>query len=81
MARKSGTFHTFFDADQKETKGDEKKVKLTIDGRKIMAEKGANLLEVCQENDYKIPHLCYMKGLSCEGSCRLCIVKVKGRKS
>lgn len=80
VAKQSNTYSTFFDADIEGREPKLEKVSLTIDGRKIEAKKGANLLEVCEENDIHIPHLCYRKGLSASGACRLCLVKIKDRK-
>ena len=51
---------------------------ITIDGVKINAHKGANLLEVARQNNIRIPSLCYHRKLSPTGACRLCIVKIKG---
>jgi len=53
-----------------------KKVNLTIDGCTVKAEEGAILLQVAQENGFKIPSLCFHKRLSPTGACRLCVVKV-----
>jgi ferredoxin len=80
VAKKSGTFHTFFDADLKEPRTKTHLVEIVVDGKKIMAKDGANLMEECQENGFSIPNLCYMKGLSPSGACRLCLVKIKGRR-
>lgn len=78
VAEKTGTFFTFFDEDVKGSKTNLKKVTLTIDGKKIGAKEGANLLEVCKKNGFDIPHLCHMEGLSPVGACRLCLVRIKG---
>lgn len=55
------------------------KVSITVDGREIEAQAGANLLEVAIENDIDIPHLCYDPRLEPIGSCRLCFVEIAGR--
>jgi formate dehydrogenase alpha subunit len=52
---------------------------ITIDGKKISAAKGSNLLEVAGRNAIDIPSLCYHRKLSPTGACRLCVVKIKGR--
>lgn len=49
-----------------------------IDGKDVTAKSNATILEAANEHGFKIPSLCYMKGLSCVGSCRLCLVEVKG---
>jgi len=55
------------------------KVKLYIDGKEILAEKGANLLKAARENGFDIPGLCYYEKVSPSGDCRLCVVKIAGR--
>jgi formate dehydrogenase alpha subunit len=55
----------------------EEYVNITIDGKPIEARKGSTILEAALENGIDIPHLCYHKGLSPAGVCRLCGVKVK----
>ncbi len=52
-------------------------VQLTIDGKKISAPAGSNLLEVARNNGIDIPGLCHFKKLSPTGTCRLCITKIK----
>jgi len=54
-------------------------VKITIDGREIVAPEGEPVLKVAKENGIDIPSLCFLKELSPSGLCRLCIVKVEGR--
>jgi len=54
-------------------------VSLTIDGKPIKTKKGSTILEAALDNGIEIPHLCYHKGLSVAGACRLCLVKIKGR--
>ncbi|MEA1964169.1 MAG: 2Fe-2S iron-sulfur cluster-binding protein, partial [Candidatus Aerophobetes bacterium] len=56
-----------------------KTVNLTIDGKPIKTEKGSTIMEAALANGIKIPHLCYQKGLSITGACRVCMVKIKGR--
>ena len=54
-------------------------VKITIDGREIMAPEGEPVLKVAKENGIPIPSLCFLEDLTPSGLCRLCIVKVEGR--
>ncbi len=56
------------------------RVSFAIDGRTLEAEPGANVLEVAHSNGIEIPGLCYHPRLSVTGSCRLCDVKVEGRR-
>ncbi|MCK5029028.1 MAG: formate dehydrogenase subunit alpha [Bacteroidales bacterium] len=55
-------------------------VNITIDGKKIQTQEGANLLQVAHVNGIKIPSLCYHRKLSPTGACRLCVAKIKGTK-
>ena len=51
---------------------------ITIDGKKINARSGENLLQVARKNNIPIPSLCYHRKLTPTGACRLCITKIKG---
>jgi len=55
------------------------RISLTIDGQQIEARPGQTILEAAEEAGVYIPRLCWMKGLSAFGSCRLCTVRVNGR--
>ena len=48
-------------------------VKLTIDGRQVIADESKNILEAALENGIYIPHLCYHENLNPNGGCRLCV--------
>ncbi|MFZ5597288.1 MAG: NADH-dependent [FeFe] hydrogenase, group A6 [Bacillota bacterium] len=51
-------------------------VSLTIDGNKVVAEKGSNILEAARSIGIEIPTLCYLKGINESGVCRVCLVEV-----
>ncbi|MCP4201463.1 MAG: 2Fe-2S iron-sulfur cluster binding domain-containing protein [bacterium] len=55
------------------------RIQLTIDGRKIEASSGQSILAAAEDAGVYIPRLCWMKGLSPAGSCRVCTVRVNGR--
>ena len=55
-------------------------VHITINGKVLEVEEGANVLDCALENGIYIPHLCHHKDLSPLGSCRMCIVEVEGQK-
>ena len=55
------------------------KIKLTIDGREIEAERRQTILEAAEAAGVYIPRLCWMKDLTPFGSCRVCTVRVNGR--
>ena len=54
-------------------------VKIHIDNRECLAEKGEYLIDVARKNRIFIPFLCNVPGLEPAGSCRICTVKVNGR--
>ncbi len=56
------------------------RVAIQIDGLRIEAHRGENLLAVARANGIDIPGLCYHPRLSVTGGCRLCDVKVEGRR-
>lgn len=53
---------------------------LKINGREISAREDQTILDVARENSVEIPTLCNMDGLTPVGSCRLCLVEVKGSR-
>lgn len=55
------------------------KVKITVDGKEVLAPKGENLLKILLENKAAVPHYCYHPGLSVAGACRMCFVEVEGQ--
>jgi NADH-quinone oxidoreductase chain G len=55
-------------------------ISLTINGKKISAEKGDTILDAAMKNNIYIPNLCYDKRLRPYGGCRLCIVEVEGQR-
>ncbi len=52
-------------------------VTLTIDGRQITVEKGKTVLQAAIESGISVPYYCYHPGISIDGSCRVCIVRVE----
>ncbi len=56
-------------------------VNLTIDGKKVQAPEGVNLIDAAELNGMHIPNLCYLKGLKGIGACRLCLVEIEGLKA
>jgi len=55
-----------------------KKISITINGQVCQGEQGQTILEIARANNIYIPTLCYLKGLTPWGGCRLCIVEVEG---
>lgn len=58
-----------------------KKISLTIDGNKITAGEGENILWVALDNSVYIPNLCALRD-NCESmaACRLCFVEIEGKE-
>jgi NADH-quinone oxidoreductase subunit G len=52
-------------------------VNLTVDGKKITAPAGSLLIEACKRVGIEVPSFCYYPGLSLQGACRMCVVKVE----
>ncbi|HML35895.1 MAG TPA: 2Fe-2S iron-sulfur cluster-binding protein [Bacillota bacterium] len=59
-----------------------KQIKVIINGKECVAEKGEFLLDIAERNGIVIPHLCHHESLRGLAACRLCIVEVteNGRK-
>jgi [NiFe] hydrogenase diaphorase moiety small subunit len=54
-------------------------ISLSIDGARITARPGQTVLEAAEDAGIYIPRLCFMKGLTPAGSCRVCTVRINGR--
>ena len=52
-------------------------VTLTIDGQQITVAKGKTVLQAAIEAGISVPYYCYHPGLTVDGSCRVCIVKIE----
>lgn len=55
------------------------KIEFSIDGKRVQGSKGQTIMEAADENGIYIPRLCFMKGLTPHGSCRVCTCVVNGR--
>ncbi|HBL83801.1 MAG: ferredoxin [Clostridiales bacterium GWF2_38_85] len=56
-------------------------VNVKINGVSYSVPRNATILEACKAASIHIPTLCYLKGLSEIGACRMCLVEVKGARS
>jgi NADH-quinone oxidoreductase subunit G/NADP-reducing hydrogenase subunit HndD len=54
-------------------------INITINGKKVQSPEGITIMEAAKANN--IPNLCYLEGVHKFGSCRICVVEVKGAKS
>jgi bidirectional [NiFe] hydrogenase diaphorase subunit len=55
-----------------------KTISVRIDGELVTAQEGQTILEAARANGKEIPTLCYLKGLSAVGACRVCVVELAG---
>jgi NADH-quinone oxidoreductase subunit G len=56
---------------------DVKTVTLTVDGKQLTAPTGTLLIDACKSVGIEIPAFCYYPGLSLQGACRMCVVRVE----
>ena len=56
---------------------DVKTVTLTVDGKQLTAPAGTLLIEACKSVGIDVPSFCYYPGLSLQGACRMCVVRVE----
>jgi NADH-quinone oxidoreductase subunit G len=52
-------------------------VHITVNGRRIAAECGELLIDVCRREGIEIPSFCSYPGLSPQGACRMCLVRIE----
>lgn len=53
----------------------------TINGKQVSFAPGMTILEAARENGIWIPTLCYLKGATPTGACRICVVEVEGART
>ena len=58
-----------------------KMVNLKINDIPVSVPEGTTVLEAARAAGFKIPSLCYLKDVNEIGSCRICVVEVKGARS
>lgn len=58
----------------------EELVNITIDNQNISVPKGITILEAAKKAGIDIPTLCFLKNINEIGDCRMCVVKVEGRR-
>jgi predicted molibdopterin-dependent oxidoreductase YjgC len=54
---------------------------IVINGQEFSFTPGETILQVAQRNGFDIPTLCYLKGASPTGACRICLVEVEGAEN
>lgn len=56
-------------------------MEININNRPVHVAEGATVLEACRSAGINVPSLCYLKDVSQNASCGVCVVEVKGAKS
>jgi len=57
------------------------KNQITINSKRFSFSPGETILQVAQRNNINIPTLCYLKGATPTGACRMCVVEIEGARS
>ena len=57
-----------------------KDVTLTINNISVTVPEGTTILQAARKAHIEIPTLCYLKDVSCVGSCRMCVVEATGAR-
>ena len=58
----------------------QKMVNLKINGIAVTVPEGTTILQAARKAHIEIPTLCYLKDVSCVGSCRMCVVEATGAR-
>ena len=58
-----------------------KKINIIVNNKEYQVTEGGTILESCSEIGIKIPTLCYLKDISQNASCGVCVVEVKGART
>jgi NADH-quinone oxidoreductase subunit G/NADP-reducing hydrogenase subunit HndD len=56
-------------------------INLKINAKPIQAAEGTTIIDAAKANNINIPNLCYLQGVHKFGTCRICVVEVKGAKT
>ena len=56
-------------------------VNIKINGKEYQVPEGITVLEAARYANVDIPTLCYLKDVNAIGSCRLCLVEIKGGRA
>ena len=54
------------------------KIKVTINGKEIIADEGQTILQIAENNSIEIPTLCFIDEVKAYGACGMCTVEVQG---
>ncbi len=57
-----------------------KMINLKINNIPVCVPEGTTILQAAKKANIEIPSLCYLRDINCIGSCRVCVVELKGRR-
>ncbi len=57
------------------------KITVTLNGKKVKAEKGMTILEIAEQQGIRLPTLCHSEVLEPTAACRMCVVEVEGARA
>ncbi len=57
------------------------KIRVTLNGREVLAPLGVTILQAANEAGIEIPTLCHHRALVPIGACRICVVEIKGQRN
>ncbi len=80
ISEKLSLYPTFFDRSEASSDKPEAFINININGKSVKARKNSTIMQACEENGFKLPHLCSKSNLTSDANCRLCLVKVAGEK-
>ena len=56
-------------------------MKITINNQPVQVKEGTTIMDACNSIGINVPSLCYLKDVSNNASCGVCVVEVKGARS
>ncbi|NLP45593.1 MAG: 4Fe-4S binding protein [Epulopiscium sp.] len=80
VAEKLNLYPTFFDRNEAAPDSTDDLIRITINQKEYQVKKDITIMQACEQNGIKIPHLCHESDLTPDANCRLCLVKVKGEQ-
>lgn len=54
-------------------------IKVIIDNIELCADENKTIMQVAEEADIYIPHLCHHPDLHDVGGCKLCVIEISGK--
>lgn len=80
VAEKLGLYPTFFSRSEAAEDSTANYVTVYINNAEYKVNPNLTIMQACEQNGIKIPHLCNEPDLKPDANCRLCLVKVEGER-